>query len=263
MGFANAFSRINKANSQLSQILSIIFNGRKIGREKGGPTKIRRGHPMLTNSGLSAHASIVDKRPRNKTIALCCAIMLALTAPAAAVERALYASVGEVTRTPVGWTQFCQDNPNDCRANTTQPRDIIMSQTAWRDLTRINRYVNQTIKPLTDMDHWGVLEKWSYPTDGYGDCEEYALQKRKLLIEAGWPREALLITVVRDQNDEGHAVLMVKSDKGEFVLDNENERIVPWTETGYRFVKRQSQSNPNVWVSLGDESTAAATASSH
>ena len=78
------------------------------------------------------------------------------------------------------------------------------------------------------------------------------LFKRKMLIEAGWPREALLITVVRDKKGEGHAVLTVKTDKGEFVLDNQNENVLPWTETGYRFVKRQSQSDPNVWVSLGD-----------
>ena len=128
-----------------------------------------------------------------------------------------------------------------------------MSQTAWRDLVRVNRWVNETVKPMTDMDHWGVIEKWSLPTDGYGDCEDYVLLKRKMLIDAGWPREALLITVVRDKKGEGHAVLTVKTDKGEFVLDNQNENVLAWTETGYRFVKRQSQSDPNVWVSLGDD----------
>ena len=136
-----------------------------------------------------------------------------------------------------------------------------MSQTAWRDLLRVNKWVNETIKPMTDMDHWGVIEKWSLPTDGYGDCEDYVLLKRKMLIDAGWPREALLITVVRDKKGEGHAVLTVKTDKGEFVLDNQNENVVAWTETGYRFVKRQSQSDPNVWVSLGDGRPAVATAS--
>jgi predicted transglutaminase-like cysteine proteinase len=113
-----------------------------------------------------------------------------------------------------------------------------MSQTAWRDLVRVNKWVNETVKPITDMDHWGVVEKWSLPTDGYGDCEDYVLLKRKMLVDAGWPREALLITVVRDKKGEGHAVLTVKSDKGEFVLDNQNENVLAWTETGHRFVKR-------------------------
>jgi len=102
---------------------------------------------------------------------------------------------------------------------------------------------------------------WNYPDDGYGDCEDYVLQKRKMLMQAGWPREALLITVVRDKNNDGHAVLTVKSDKGEYVLDNQTDDIVLWSDTGYRFVKRQSQSDPNQWVSLGDNRPAVATAS--
>jgi predicted transglutaminase-like cysteine proteinase len=112
------------------------------------------------------------------------------------------------------------------------------------------------------MEHWGVVEKWSLPTDGYGDCEDYVLLKRKMLIDAGWPREALLITVVRDKQGDGHAVLTVKTDKGEFILDNQNEDVLAWTKTGYRFMKRQSQNDPDVWVALGDNHPAVATASS-
>jgi predicted transglutaminase-like cysteine proteinase len=173
----------------------------------------------------------------------------------------MYASLGDTTRAPIGWIEFCADNPTECSGGATQPRDIVLSQTAWRDLSKVNRWVNENVKPMTDQDHWGVVEKWSLPTDGYGDCEDYVLMKRKLLIDAGWPREALLITVVRDRRGEGHAVLTVKTDKGEYILDNQNENVVGWTETGYRFVKRQSQSDPNVWVSLGDNRPAVSTAS--
>ena len=181
------------------------------------------------------------------------AILLGLSVSAQpADERTLYASLGDTTRAPIGWVEFCTENPVECKGGPSQARDIVMTQAAWRDLLKVNRWVNETVKPMTDMDHWGVIEKWSLPTDGYGDCEDYVLMKRKMLIDAGWPREALLITVVRDKMGEGHAVLTVKSDKGEFILDNQNENVVAWTETGYRFVKRQSQSDPNVWVSLGD-----------
>ena len=174
---------------------------------------------------------------------------------------ALFAAVGQETRAPIGWVEFCSENKGDCRGATSAPRDIVMTQVAWRDLNRVNQWVNENVRPLTDMDHWGVVEKWSYPTDGYGDCEDYVLQKRKMLVDAGWPREALLITVVRDKRGDGHAVLTVKSDKGEFILDNQNEEIVAWTETGYRFVKRQSQYDVNVWVSLGDQRPAIAAVS--
>ena len=127
-------------------------------------------------------------------------------------------------------------------------REFILTRKRWNDLVRINKLVNETIKPLSDFKHWGVVERWSYPDDGYGDCEDYVLLKRKMLMQAGWSRQALLITVVRDKRGDGHAVLTVKTDKGEFILDNQNDEILVWQDSGYRFVKRQSQSDPNMGV---------------
>jgi predicted transglutaminase-like cysteine proteinase len=192
------------------------------------------------------------------------AIMAALAGSAAqaASERPMFISIGNGSRAPIGWTEFCNGNRGECNTRPMEARDVVLSPTAWRDLVRVNRWVNSKIKPLTDMEHWGVVERWSYPDDGYGDCEDYVLLKRRMLIQAGWPRQALLITVVRDQRGDGHAVLTVKTDKGEFILDNQNEEILLWSETTYRFVKRQSQVDPNVWVALGDNRPAAATATS-
>ena len=143
-----------------------------------------------------------------------------------------------------------------------EARDVVLTPNAWRDLVRVNKWVNTRIQPLTDLEHWGVVERWNYPEDGYGDCEDYVLLKRKMLMQAGWPRQALLITVVRDNRGDGHAVLTVKTDKGEFILDNQHEEVLLWAETNYRFVKRQSQVDPNVWVSLGDPRPAVSTATS-
>jgi predicted transglutaminase-like cysteine proteinase len=181
----------------------------------------------------------------------------------ASSDRPLYVAIGEQARPPIGWVEFCAGNPRECLPNRGTARDVVLSEKTWKSLVRVNAWVNDTIKPMTDMDHWGLVEKWSYPTDGYGDCEDYVLLKRRMLIEAGWPREALLITVVRDKKGDGHAVLTVKTDKGEFILDNQEEQILAWPDTGYRFVKRQSQSDPNTWVSLGDPRPATATASSN
>ena len=79
----------------------------------------------------------------------------------------------------------------------------------------------------------------------------------------GWSRAAnrAALRSCPEGSRNADAVLTVKSDKGEFVLDNQNENVLAWTETGYRFVKRQSQSDPNLWVSLGDNRPAVATAS--
>jgi predicted transglutaminase-like cysteine proteinase len=174
----------------------------------------------------------------------------ALAAQPYPVGQSTSAVLGDVTQAPFGWIEFCGENPSDCPKGTTQPRDVLLSAIAWRELDRINRWVNHHIRPMTDMDHWGVVEKWSLPTDGYGDCEDYVLLKQKMLVDAGWPREALLITVVRDETDQAHVVLTVKSDRGEFILDNQYENVLTSNDTDYRFVKRQSQADSRVWLSI-------------
>jgi predicted transglutaminase-like cysteine proteinase len=193
--------------------------------------------------------------------ALACALLGSVHA-GIALEPVLHVATGEITRPPIGWIEFCGEHPQECRVQPSAPLDVVLTTRAWKQLERINRWVNRTIKPMTDLDHYGVVEKWTYPDDGYGDCEDYVLLKRRMLMEAGWPREALLITVVRENNGDGHAVLTVKTDRGELILDNQNSEIVLWSESGYRFVKRQSQPDPNVWVSLGDPRPTTATATS-
>jgi len=192
-----------------------------------------------------------------------CALVIAASAAAAnervaslgngpGSDRPVYAAVGEPARAPIGWVEFCVEYKSECATRPSSPRDVVLTAKAWTDLVKVNKWVNDSIHPITDLEHWGVVERWNYPDDGKGDCEDYVLLKRKMLIQAGWPREALLITVVRDKKDEGHAVLTVKTNRGEFVLDNQEPEVLPWTKTGYRFVKRQSQSDPNVWVTLGE-----------
>jgi predicted transglutaminase-like cysteine proteinase len=167
-------------------------------------------------------------------------------------DRVSHVLAFEVTQPPLGWAQFCARQPDECASTTTMaPRHLALSREEWMTLIGINKWANEMIKPLTDLEHWGVVEHWSYPHDGYGDCEDYVLLKRRMLIESGWPPEALLVTVVRDKENKGHAVLTVTTDKGDYVLDNQNEDILLWSATGYRFEKRQSQSNPNVWVLVG------------
>jgi predicted transglutaminase-like cysteine proteinase len=176
-------------------------------------------------------------------------------------ERLVYAAVGPNTRAPIGWVEFCIRYKPECETKPSSPRDVVLSPKAWADMVKVNRWVNDNIKPITDLEHWGVVEQWDYPDDGYGDCEDYVLLKRRMLVQAGWPREALLITVVRDKKGDGHAVLTVKTDRGEFILDNQEAQIVAWNKTGYHFVKRQSQSDPNTWVALGEPVMAPATVS--
>ena len=177
---------------------------------------------------------------------------LAYGGPANLREQAAYIAVGPATRAPIGWTGFCVRYKPECQTKPSAPRDVVLTQKAWTDMVKVNAWANQNIEPVTDLEHWGVVEQWDYPADGKGDCEDYVLLKRRMLMQAGWPREALLITVVRDKKGDGHAVLTVKTNRGEFILDNQESEILLWNQTGYRFVKRQSQSDPNVWVALGE-----------
>ena len=167
-------------------------------------------------------------------------------------DRVAYVEVGEPTRSPIGWVEFCVEYKGECATKPSAPRDVVLTPKAWADMAKVNNWANDNIQPVTDLEHWGVAERWNYPDDGKGDCEDYVLLKRRMLMQAGWPREALLITVVRDKKGDGHAVLTVKTNRGEFILDNQESQILAWNKTGYRFVKRQSQSDPNLWVGLGE-----------
>ena len=181
--------------------------------------------------------------------------------PAAAAESggamvASYAPLGGPTSVPYGWLDFCRRYAGECDGGQLAPLDITQTPKAMKEIERVDQWVNAHVKPVSDMEHWGVIDQWDYPSDGKGDCEDYALFKRKILIGEGFPRQALLMTVVKDEHHEGHAILTVKTNAGEFVLDNMNDEVKPWDRTGYRFVKRQSQTDQNAWVQIGDPTAA-------
>ena len=158
---------------------------------------------------------------------------------------------GARTSQPIGHYQFCQDHPEDCNARTARPGVVKLTRAMWGAMQDINNTINTMIEPVTDMDLWGTEEKWSYPVNR-GDCEDYVLLKQKQLEERGFPASNLLITVVRQRNGAGHAVLTVRTDRGDFVLDNLEPKILSWDETEYRFLKRQSDRNAAQWVSVDD-----------
>jgi len=158
-----------------------------------------------------------------------------------------------------GWLEFCQRYPGDCAVDVNEPDIITLDPLTWRTILSVNREVNATISPMTDMELYGVADYWDYPVSGYGDCEDYQLLKRKLLVEAGLPQRAMRMTVVIDEKNEGHAVLMIRTDRGDFILDNKTDAVVAWHETGYVYVKRESQ-YATAWTSLGHTTSPTVTA---
>lgn len=161
---------------------------------------------------------------------------------------------GPATPQP-GYIQFCDDYyDGECGPFPKDKGRIQLTEEMREELEEVNFLVNRMVAPATDMQLWGVEDHWSYPVHKngglYGDCEDYVLEKRRILMEMGWPAHALLITVVFDENDGGHAILTVATEEGDLILDNLHPEIRYWHETPYRFVKRQSEANPNAWASL-------------
>jgi predicted transglutaminase-like cysteine proteinase len=159
----------------------------------------------------------------------------------------------------LAWVKFCEQFSAECAINLSEPATVELTPQVWNTIVAINRRVNGKIKPITDKEHWGLVDRWEFPDDGMGDCEDYQLLKRKLLVERGLPRRALRMTVVIDELGEGHAVLMVRTDRGDFILDNKTSAVLPWNDTGYAFVKRESQDGM-AWVSLSGQSSPTTTA---
>jgi predicted transglutaminase-like cysteine proteinase len=171
-----------------------------------------------------------------------------------AVPRA--APVGPTTSVPAGWVDFCVRHRGECSGGRGHETAIVLDEPIRARIESINRFVNATIVPVTDMESWGVADRWDYPDIGKGDCEDFALMKRRLLLAEALPGDALLLTVVKDSHNDGHGVLMVRTNQGDFILDNLTDEVKLWHDTGYRFVKRQSQSDPSRWVQL-DQPTSA------
>ena len=157
------------------------------------------------------------------------------------------------TGAPIGYVRFCRENRSECGERTSSPGIVKLTRALWNEVVAINAFVNGAVEPVTDDELYNTPEKWTYPTSGRGDCEDYVLLKRRLLMERGWPASALLITVARDENGGGHAVLTARTDQGDFILDNRENKVLAWYQTPYRYIKRQSEYEARLWLTIEDD----------
>lgn len=178
-----------------------------------------------------------------------CILTMAFGTSAFAANRPM--TIEGSTSQPIGHYDFCKRNAEDCSPNA-EIGVAKLTKAAWEKMVEVNETVNVAVFPRTDEEMHGVAEFWSYPT-AEGDCEDYVLLKQYMLERAGFLRSALLITVVRQPSGDGHAVLTVRTDKGDFILDNLEEGILDWKQTQYRYLKRQSEKNSAKWVGISDD----------
>lgn len=152
---------------------------------------------------------------------------------------------------PIGHYEFCQTYQSECVSTSADMGPMKLTEERWKTILDVNYTVNTTITPMTDMEIYGVEERWAYPRT-VGDCEDFVLLKRKMLMNKGVSASNLLITVVLQPNGEGHAVLTVRTDHGDFILDNMRNKVMDWSETEYTYLKRQDSDNPARWVKIQD-----------
>lgn len=105
----------------------------------------------------------------------------------------------------------------------------------------VNRAVNQQIQYATDRANYGLEDYWTRPKNGLGDCDDYTLEKRARLLAAGVPIEDLRIAFVEIPGVGYHAILVATDpERGDWVLDNRQEHLVRFSETGYRLISIQN-----------------------
>lgn len=158
---------------------------------------------------------------------------------------------GDVVAPPSGWTEFCARAPDHCAPPEQGPSELPSGPAALADLQAVNDAVNRAIAPMSDEAQFAVADRWTLPltTDEtyIGDCEDYALEKRRMLIEAGWPPDALRLAVGTSRDTGVHAALIALTAEGDYVLDNLVDEVSPWTMTDYIWLKRQASADPREW----------------
>lgn len=159
-----------------------------------------------------------------------------------------YISEKKRTMAPLAHVMFCARNPSECTVQGTASQ-ISLSAFADRQMQSVNSAVNRSIRPINDRGARDGGDVWQVNVTS-GDCEDFALTKRDHLIAMGWSSKALRIAVAKTSSGEGHAVLVVRTDQGDMILDNRTNVIKIWKDTDLRWVMIQSGENPRVWYEL-------------
>lgn len=156
-------------------------------------------------------------------------------------------TTGATVAPPGGFVAYCLNFPSECGTGPQTPALIDLRKGGAETLDRIQSKVNADVLPRINLNHL-----WEYPDRSYGDCNSYALEKKRALIAQGLPRSALLLTVAITETNDGHLVLTARTTGGDLVLDNRVAPVMLWTQLPYRWLARQSETDPAMWVEIVD-----------
>lgn len=174
-------------------------------------------------------------------LALCLSLSAVTPAAAYAPHRGVSSLPEPVTvaaLTPLSMQYFCSNNPSECRTGGTG--QVTATPNLMAALRAVNVQVNRAIRPKADTD-----DVWSL-NPASGDCEDYALSKRSALIAKGVPAGALRIAYTKTRAGEPHAVLVVRTSQGDYVLDNLTNAVRTVRQSGYD-IRSISNADPMTW----------------
>jgi predicted transglutaminase-like cysteine proteinase len=222
-------------------------------------TWLERCRRFSTKSGL---AECPDGRraalPRSTSLMLLFAILAGGLLPGGAGAKGRLPHMASVpaplveaslTLAPFQHVRFCLRYPGDCRSNQAEDERIDLTDEMSALLDRVNRSVNAAIAPIHKGYGRNLAEAWTIAPLA-GDCNDYAVTKRHELLRSGLPAKALRLAAVKTSSGIGHLVLLAATTKGELVLDNLTEAIVPWQEADYQWKKIQSAEDARSWYEV-------------
>jgi predicted transglutaminase-like cysteine proteinase len=162
---------------------------------------------------------------------------------------------GHAAAVPVGYYELCVGHPDECRASHgwmgqwSYQFGMHLDAARMKQLIAVNASVNHSIRQRTDRALYHVTDRWVVNPKA-GDCEDYALTKKARLIADGWPSSALLVALAKTRAGQDHAVLVVRTDRGDLVLDSLRSTIRGWTPSLYRWRSVQSPTDTWAWFTI-------------
>jgi predicted transglutaminase-like cysteine proteinase len=206
---------------------------------------------LLSGAPAAAHDDIADAfvKPAENVVQ-----MATLFAPKALPARprpikpakVTYVKQGMPVLAPFGHIRFCVQNPDECEASThVSSTQAAATTDAVEQARQINELVNNAIEPQSD-DAKATGDVWTLAPSA-GDCDDYAVTKRSFLIKAGWSAANVLLAHVVTRQGIDHLVTIIRTDDGDFVLDNLDRTVRAVHEVRYRWVSVQSAENPRFW----------------
>jgi len=176
---------------------------------------------------------------------------------------------GASVAAPSGFAALCRESEDACTGRVAraapaasatydaQAGPVTLTADKWAALQRLNRSLNTRVRPASDEALYHVDERWIDPLAGHlfdsayvaaGDCEDVALAKRDALEASGWPTRDMFLAVGYHRELGLHTVLVVRTDRGDLVLDSRTPWVSTWSEAPYIWTKRQLAGDSEQWV---------------